>query len=421
MRIRPLELSFYFLLMMMLPPLINNMLSAESVAPGILMFSALLLVSLPLRFGINRLCFSNSNIKYVLFVFLLLIISSANSFFVYGELKPIYSTAFIFVILAALVFSSLMVSLNYQALNTAIKNSIFVLFFVGYISLIWKPSILGYSDVHKSVFPFSEQSHFSLALGVFVCAYVVNCRLQRSFWLIVILLLLSFLFPSLTLLVFSLLAIIIATVRLRKRSIYIAFALMSCSSLVAIFYLIRDISYFSDRLSFSDSQNLTTLVYIQGWQLAYENFNIAQLFGLGYQMLGQSTTTLATVSSEILKLTNSNYLNLEDGGFMAAKIISEFGIIGLIFTIWYLYYLFWYFKNINDVKNIGYKNFDTNEIQKLRCLMTIAFASLVEFFFRGVGYFSPNFMLFLVSLFSINQIAHGSKDNSLLKASWKSS
>jgi O-antigen/teichoic acid export membrane protein len=79
-----------------------------------------------------------------------------------------------------------------------------------------------------------------------------------------------------------------------------------------------------------------------------------------------------------------------DGGFNGAKIISEFGIIGILL-------IFYYMKISRSASRDIIKN--TNTTAKLfSCSIILAYA--VELFIRGAGYFSSS-SIFLIAAFYI--------------------
>lgn len=89
-----------------------------------------------------------------------------------------------------------------------------------------------------------------------------------------------------------------------------------------------DQDYFLDRLNFDvDSVNITALVYVQGWQLLDESLRTTQGWGLGVQQLGAGYTN--TIASYRINQLMGRDVNLLDGGFLLAKMGSEFGIFGL--------------------------------------------------------------------------------------------
>lgn len=89
-----------------------------------------------------------------------------------------------------------------------------------------------------------------------------------------------------------------------------------------------DQDYFLDRLAFNaDTVNLTSLVYLQGWQLLDESLRNTYAWGLGLQQLGAGYTN--TIASYRINQLMGYDVNLLDGGFLLAKVGSEFGVFGI--------------------------------------------------------------------------------------------
>jgi hypothetical protein len=156
--------------------------------------------------------------------------------------------------------------------------------------------------------------------------------------------------------------------------------------------LLTQIDYFRSRLTFREVTNLTTLVYLQGWELAFNNLHQTQGFGVGYQQLGSNETVLGHYSERIFALYGK-HINLDDGGFLASKIIAEFGFLGLstmlaylILFVGFLYIMWRNFQRSPDDRIIN-----TNEL----FVLGLFIGFFVEIFFRGFGYFSPNLVLII--------------------------
>jgi len=115
--------------------------------------------------------------------------------------------------------------------------------------------------------------------------------------------------------------------------------------LILFFIFLLDYSpYFKSRLTLDGLDNLTTLVFLQGWSLSYLNFFETTGLGLGFQMLGESGTKYSYFTDVIFKLTGGS-LNVSDGGFFAAKLIAEFGVVGVITVFLYLFFYVIFIKN----------------------------------------------------------------------------
>jgi hypothetical protein len=151
--------------------------------------------------------------------------------------------------------------------------------------------------------------------------------------------------------------------------------------------------YFLDRLAISDtSNNLSALVYLQGLYDAYYSLEATNYLGLGFQLLGTQPPSELSLTIQTIAGTE---LNREDGSFLAAKILAEFGILGVIFII---YYLKISFQAVIFLRKQIFLINDRRDL-KHQLVAAIIFAFSVELFVRGTGYFSPGVFLFIFALF----------------------
>jgi hypothetical protein len=143
-----------------------------------------------------------------------------------------------------------------------------------------------------------------------------------------------------------------------------------------------------------DTENLSALVYSQGWQLLSDSLYRSNFLGLGFQQLGvvevltDSTIVIQGIIGEV------ELPNQFDGGFTFAKYFSEFGIFGILPFYYYITYLFNSFFQL--------RKFSQNKLllnpSEIFCNIVI-FTSLLEIFLRGIGYFSISFVLLAMALF----------------------
>lgn len=240
----------------------------------------------------------------------------------------------------------------------------------------------------KPIFPYTEPSFFALTFApvlIFMCV-------SASVWLRIILLgivmALALLLMNLTLMVAVLLAAIVSLPLLIL--IPTLFALISFASLL-------DLSYFTDRINFTlTSTNLSTLVYIQGWQLLDESLRNTMGWGLGFQQLGVGYTNV-TASIRLNQLLGFD-LNLTDGSFILAKVGSEFGIFGVFFS-GYVVFL--------SIKSFVALRFVTRSNGRMPASLILCYSiilgSLVELLVRGANYFTGSIVLFLSACFFLSR------------------
>ncbi|UKA07005.1 hypothetical protein [Photobacterium damselae] len=238
----------------------------------------------------------------------------------------------------------------------------------------------------KPTFFYQEPSHFALVAAPFILYFTFT--LKRKFCL---LLLMFSAFWALYIQNATMLFIVLMAswVSLRVNFFYLILLLLSAVTLL-IFSNPDGLAYFQERIILSsDSNNLSVLVLIQGWENALKTLQEFSIFGAGFQQFGVGTA-LGSASDKINQLIGFG-LNLYDGGSLAPKIIGEFGILGILVII---YYCFIFISSVNKLK---YLNKDSDKILIFSYCSIISV--FVEIFIRGAGYFTPSLFMFLISLF----------------------
>lgn len=246
-------------------------------------------------------------------------------------------------------------------------------------------AMIGLTGVH--LFPqmsskpaglFSEPSHLALVLApllIYACA--IESRLHRLF--LVFFLVWSLLIENLT------------TLSVVTLSFLVLFR-FSLSRMILLFLLISgfvftDLEYFTSRLVISsESENLSVLVLLQGWDLAMAMLDETSNWGGGFQQFG-----FIDVSGDItakIALLSEDSLNLFDGGSTASKLVGEFGVFAFAGLVIYAVLFLWAFRKLRQVR--------VHPMQGGRLfLISCLFAFVIELFVRGVGYFSPGCFLAL--------------------------
>lgn len=239
-------------------------------------------------------------------------------------------------------------------------------------------------NVVKPTFPFTEPSHYALVfLPLILHGCVRGSEWQRYMWLIVSFII-AYLLKNLSLVVgTSMIAIIVLPIS----------RLIPSALLLATLVGSLDIDYFSERLDFSSqSQNISSLVYVQGWELTVSSLSSTSGWGVGFQQLGIAPFRSITADA-IYRMTQMEY-NLLDGGFISAKIVSEFGIFGVGII---LAFLFTWVKAVRTLRKAALhkQRLGSGQIYSL----SIIGAFLIDMFVRGAGYFTSSSMLLLSALF----------------------
>jgi hypothetical protein len=149
-----------------------------------------------------------------------------------------------------------------------------------------------------------------------------------------------------------------------------------------------ELAYFTDRLDFSATTlNLSNLVYVQGWEQIQESLGWTSGWGVGFQQMGFRETE-AAAARLIRFIMGGDDLNVLDGGFVFAKIVSEFGVFGVLLTVIFL---------VEAARCIR-----ALRAQRGGAAATLASCIVVSYgidmFVRGTGYFVESTLLFVAAV-----------------------
>lgn len=304
------------------------------------------------------------------------------------SVKSVLSAPAIFFIATSACISAISFNkMKDEDLSKAILIVFKIMTLVGLLNIIYAINFLNYTH-YGSVVPFTEASHFAQYFGpIAIMTFLVQRTLTKRILVGGVVLGIAIATPSLTLLVYAFLIFILA-IKLR-----LTYLLFSGFSILLIAYMALITPYFLDRLAISDtSNNLSALVYLQGLYDAYYSLEATNYLGLGFQLLGTQPPSELSLTIQTIAGTE---LNREDGSFLAAKILAEFGILGVIFII---YYLKISFQAVIFLRKQIFLINDRRDL-KHQLVAAIIFAFSVELFVRGTGYFSPGVFLFIFALF----------------------
>jgi len=104
--------------------------------------------------------------------------------------------------------------------------------------------------------------------------------------------------------------------------------------------------------------------------------------------------------------------NISDGSFVMSKFIVEFGIIGLLLSLLYIKFIISFILRLKkNLKYINLKNYSNyNYFDKIFLSELIIFAYSVNYFIRGINYFTPQSVIFIAAfLFLINSTQNEKK------------
>lgn len=240
-----------------------------------------------------------------------------------------------------------------------------------------------YQLLNRPLPPFSEPSHFAIAFIPIACSFALLSSRKLRLFTCLACFALAISLPNLTLLAGTVLISMIA-LSTRQAIIFLA---TTCIIGITLFSIDSSpLEYFINRTSTSEDENISRLVYIQGWESMISAVQFSKGFGIGFQNLGIEPPGQATL---LLHNLTGSELNRSDGSFLAAKLVGEFGVIGVAAVIYAATLSirsgFLLRKHVN-------RRFDqASDITALCFTYTL----LLELFVRGTGYFSPTLFITL--------------------------
>jgi hypothetical protein len=257
---------------------------------------------------------------------------------------------------------------------------------IALISMILPVTPGRYALLNQPMFPFGEPSHFALAFLPSLISTTILARPSARIVIILSTFAAALLLPSTTL---AIGAIIAAGITFSRR----LSVTLPVGALLLVGALISAPNYFKTRLTLNtESQNLSALVYLQGLLAAKNGVLETHGLGFGFQLLGTEPPNEAT---DLIELIASSSFNRMDGGFLAAKIVAEFGAMGVailaIFTAIAIRALIQLIKLSQLARHERRQH--VWQVFRLACQVAL----LPELYVRGYGYFSPGFMLFMSS------------------------
>lgn len=285
-------------------------------------------------------------------------------------------------LLAALMSNYIKSLSDHEFKKVFIKFSRLLIFF-GLLGFFIKLELLNYDKFAKSIFLFYEPSHYATALGAIIISYLLIAEKFERNLVVSVVIFLSLFAPSLTLLVYLLVFLIISL----RNIFYYFIAIFTLVITAAIVYTINPelTSYFLSRLVLSsENNNLSALVYIQGWAEAYKVFQDGYFFGLGFHMSGSNSPSM--IAEKIFEIAGE-YKN-RDGSFIASKLVVDFGLLGVLTIILYLLTLIKLFFSFDKIK-----------LNKFKFVYGTLFAFSIEMFVRSNAYFTFGVFILFTSIF----------------------
>ena len=323
-----------------------------AVVMGVIMFQSIISLLAHDDFDFER--FSQT------YLFLIIFLLGAFSFVLLAQKVPKFQTNFaVRLVFYVLLLSSIAAILNFRPFS---------------------------SGQSKPVFFFSEPSHFALNFLPFLLYMTVTSSPKMKLLLLLLSYAIALLLENLTL-VFGITLIVGLVIPLRR------LLFLSPIAVMLILFTAVNLDYYSSRVDFSsDNQNLSTLVYLSGWERAYLSFNDTFGLGIGFQQFGIIGNRGEKMES--LGALGVENLNLLDGGSVAPKFIGEFGLVGVAML---LAYLFYFAKSARWLRKISLGEVALQARPRVFFLSCFVMYC-IDLFVRGTGYFSSSGFLFVASL-----------------------
>lgn len=338
-----------------------------------------------LTFTRNELFFLSISLTYIMFIMLY------NSIYIheYNIMKFFFGLVLIIVMILTAKLLAVYIQDCKIELDLVIKSVFFVLIAIAFTislrNIIFDVNINAYQNKH--LFIFREPSHFALLFTPLLIYHFVQSELSGKLTYFFMGLFFAFFIKSLLLIVGVLLMISII-LHQHKTIVFVLIPLLLLS-FSAISSSLPD--YFLDRIILTtNTNNLSVLVYLNGWERLLLNLNTSNFFGIGLQQLGFIGDN--GMLMEKIELLAGSQLNLYDGSFLASKIVSELGILGLFYLSIYLLYSF---------KALKFFTANEHHDSKLVLAYSFIFCFFIELFFRGIGYFSFSLFMTIASYYYI--------------------
>lgn len=270
-----------------------------------------------------------------------------------------------------------------ENLNNTIIRLFWILLAIGSIGAfdLFRPG--NYQLLNRPLPPFSEPSHFAITFIPIACSFAALSSRRLRLFTCLAGFALAISLPNLTILAGTLL---ITVITLSTRQAIIFFA-TTCIIAVAMISIDPNLlGYFLSRASTSEDENISRLVYIQGWESMASALQFSSGFGVGFQNLGIEPPGQAT---QLLNNLTGSQLNRSDGSFLAAKLIGEFGVVGIATVI--------YTTTLSIRSGLLLRKYINQQVYKASDVASLCFTYtlLLELFVRGTGYFSPTLLITL--------------------------
>lgn len=367
---------------MFVPPAVTYLFPVSSFTPGAIVACLLGLVLVPLGWTTRVVANGAFRSGAILLGLALGVHFVVASFLSKTDAVRFVGSALIMLLIYGVASAS---SLRiYGAISKKGIHRIFVLMLAFVILVKIGVVVPGPDITTKSVFPFSEPSFFGLAFLPLLLWCSASAKGGYRFLIVAVGVVTALVLQNLTMLAGTFLVLL---------AISSARGLVAMAGLLVGALLVSglDLSYYTERLNFSeDNNNVSTLAFIQGWQLIDESMSKSSGWGVGFSQMGINGSEVE--AAELIYLIVGNYTNLNDGTFIFSRLASDFGVFGVALTLYYL----WVVK----------RSFVAIRRYSLGCLQLIpgealahavVVMSIIDVFVRGIGYLTGSMIIFVAA------------------------
>lgn len=306
--------------------------------------------------------FVNSNFNFIRFFLSILLVSVE------------FFTAFLFAVR--------ILQMEPKSLNNYLKNiGLSLLFLAPLVLFIWKFR----PPEAKEMLFFTEPSHYSVVASPFFIYFIISSHKFKSILFSITLLIVASLIENFTLILPIAIAIFIL-----DRKIFIVLALLAIVVLPILGPSFME--YVAQRYSGvveGDGSNISSLVYLQGWDYVFASIKSFYGLGIGFQQLGE--IRIESDAQDILEYMGYP-LNQNDGSFLFSKFFVEFGWLALIIVFLIL-------KQIFILTNRIPKYRKENDIVRI-FISTTYLSFLIPLFVRNSSYFNASIFIFIMAFFA---------------------
>ena len=436
-------ISNIFLLLLMLPG-IGSQIGRNTLSYGLGLSSLLLLIYGIYHYKLKPLSLLRvGSIKAIILIPFLILIHAILVFYFQGDIVEPIKLALSILLLLLMLIASL--SLFYLIDRAGQREFNFTLTYIYYALILIAVAaffgLLDFGRTGKAVGFASETSQFVLVFSPFI--FWKLCRTSNPIsrcWIIISLFYSSLLFQSMLL---SCIAIIASFITLKINKLPVVFFAMFIvfhlhgmsisyfeSSGIKSPFLSKDedaaSKYYRDRLPLlnsghgfdvsshnlidiprgflhalvKNSYNTTLLAPISGWERAILNVKDSWGLGFGFNQFG-TKGRWGEASLQSYKVTKQSgpgiVICLRSGSLLGAKMVGEFGFIGIFFILIYLKFSLTRLLEFRRYCMCLSQDSSSKNIFYIACVLCFSFS----LFLRSPGYFSPESFLFMVSAFGL--------------------